>query len=143
MNKKIHKDRWNALTELIDSGEYAEQCELLSALKKKGVETTQATLSRDLARLGIVKEGGCYRRAQGPASNRSNITSFTYAEPNLVVVKTAPSIASATCLIIDSAHIDGVIGTVAGDDTIICVINPPKVYKSVIEALKKLLNVKQ
>lgn len=86
---------------------------LLEALEKIGVHSNQATLSRDLNRLGVSKVQGVY---QLPGAHNS--VQIIPAGPNLLVLKTLPGRASALAAEIDAAGLEGLAGTVAGDDTI-------------------------
>ncbi len=106
-------ERIRQLIELLKSKQFSSHVELLKALSKRGSPSTQATLSRDLVRLGVHKVHGIY--TLGTSNHAPQITA---AGPNLLVVKTSPGAASALAAKIDSAELSGLIGTVAGDDTI-------------------------
>ena len=123
--------RQNAILEIIMSQDIETQNDLLDALHKAGISSTQATISRDIKELGLVKEltpSGGYRYA--PARKRDilnhsmrlraifkeSLTSFDRAQ-NIVVIKTLPGLASAACSAIDGMNIRGLVGTLAGDDT--------------------------
>jgi transcriptional regulator of arginine metabolism len=104
------------------------QEELLSALAGAGFRATQATLSRDLARLGARRvsrpEGGTiYELSDGPADGsglaalRGLVAGIT-ANASLVVIRTHPGSAPAVARAIDLAELGEVLGTIAGDDTI-------------------------
>lgn len=116
--------RREAVARLIRTRRIGTQEELLAALAEAGVEATQATLSRDLARLGARRvprpEGAFYEL--GPESDplsllRGQIASVA-ANASLVVVRTVPGSANAIARAIDLAQIPEVLGTIAGDDTI-------------------------
>jgi transcriptional regulator of arginine metabolism len=116
--------RREAVARLIRTRRIGTQEELLAALAEAGVEATQATLSRDLARLGarrVSRPGGaCYEL--GPEGDplallRGQIASVD-ANASLVVVKTVPGSANAIARAIDLAQVPEVLGTIAGDDTI-------------------------
>lgn len=107
------------------------QEQLLAELKNRGFQTTQATISRDIKQLRLVKElssGGTYRYAvsdrkhsASSASRLRNIfkegvLSVDIAQ-NIVVVKTMPGLASAACSALDGMDIPGMVGSLAGDDT--------------------------
>lgn len=122
MNIEISKkeQRQKVITEIIRSQKIATQEELLEAVKGVGLQTTQASLSRDIGEMGILKEGGCY--VLHPASffqgDHCYILSLQQAGPNLLVIKTASGSASLVGAGIDEAKIEGAIGTIAGDDTV-------------------------
>lgn len=124
-------DRQSMILKIIAEQDIETQGQLLEALSERGVKSTQATLSRDLRDMRLVKElgpNGNYRYAE-PARNtnddyeqrlkkilRESVVSYDYAQ-NLLIIKTLPGLASAACSAFDSMNIDGLVGTLAGDDT--------------------------
>lgn len=122
------------------------QEELAEALRASGVETSQVTLSRDLRELGVVKTAEGYRepgqvlgQSDGNAFARVLHQFFTEAKPaqNLVVLKTRPGGANALALALDNARWTEVIGTVAGDDTILIVTASNDVAETVAARLRE------
>jgi len=128
--------RLNLLTRLLSGRRYSSQEELARALESEGVEVTQATLSRDLRSLGVIKrpttDGRSVYELPGPATEqldrqrqmldlRTFVNEVRVAQ-NLVVVRTPPGHANAVGRAIDLAGLDGIVGTVAGDDTILVVL---------------------
>jgi transcriptional regulator of arginine metabolism len=119
--------RRDAVARIIRTRPIGTQDELLSALAQAGFHATQATLSRDLARLGARRvsrpEGGTrYELSDGAGENglgalRGLVQEIT-ANASLVVVRTHPGSAPAIARAIDLAGIPEVLGTIAGDDTI-------------------------
>ncbi len=116
---------------IIQSVDVETQEQLLVELKKRGFSATQATISRDIKQLRLVKElspNGMYRYAPSDRKNaassasrlrnifKEGVTEVTTAQ-NLVVVKTMPGLASAACSALDGMEIQGMVGTLAGDDT--------------------------
>lgn len=107
------------------------QEQLLAELKLRGFTTTQATISRDIKQLRLVKElapSGSYRYVaadrQGGKSSAGRLRNIfkegvvsVEAAQNLVVVKTMPGLASAACSALDGMEIAGMVGSLAGDDT--------------------------
>jgi transcriptional regulator of arginine metabolism len=118
--------RQELILRLIDRGEISTQDELVEALHRAGVEASQASVSRDIATLGLIKLGGRYALPPPgtPAHNTREqrisefLLSVTPAGDHLLVVKTLPGEASGTALAVDQLDYAGVVGTVAGDDTI-------------------------
>lgn len=124
-------DRQSMISKIIAEQEIETQGQLLKALEERGVKSTQATLSRDLRDMRLVKElgpNGNYRYVE-PARNgsddydqrlkkilRESVVSYDYAQ-NLLIIKTLPGLASAACSAIDGMEISGLAGTLAGDDT--------------------------
>lgn len=124
------------ITEIITSQDVQTQEQLLEALQNAGFHCTQATISRDIKELRIVKEltkFGTYRYAtpvretSGSFSARLNsifresVTGFDYAQ-NLVVIHTIPGLAGAVASAVDTMKLRFVLGTVGGDDTVIVVM---------------------
>ena len=137
---KIKNNRLEALRMIISSHELGSQEELLQALKNEGFSLTQATLSRDLKQLKVAKA----------ASMRGN---YVYVLPNdtmykrvsinfsgnMGVIKTRPGYASSIAYNIDNNHIEEIIGTIAGDDTIFIVIKQGVTKEEVISALSEVV----
>lgn len=128
-------DRQQLLRELLERRALRSQREVADALADEGVETTQATISRDLEELGAVKVRGvdgrlAYRLAVEPgivnggvhlaATIRQYVTSIA-SSGNLVVLRTPPACAHPVASAIDHAGMDEVLATVAGDDTVLVV----------------------
>ena len=122
--------------EIIANRNVETQEQLLALLQAEGFRGTQATISRDIKELRIVKEltgMGTYRytvssnEVSGSFSNRLNtifrecVTGFDYAN-NIIVIRTLPGLASAAGSAIDSMSMSMVVGTLAGDDTVMVVM---------------------
>ena len=123
--------RQEKILEIITTQEIETQNQLIDALAKEGVASTQATLSRDIRELRLVKELGANGKhkyvspSEGGVMNyaerlrtifRESVTSLACAQ-NIVVIKTLPGMASAACSAIDSMAIRTIVGSLAGDDT--------------------------
>jgi len=126
--------RQAAILDLVDHGAISSQEELRRRLKRIGFIVTQATLSRDLKDLGLLKGSadGAYHRPGGDAANPVQAAArllHAVAEylrgvdraVQLVVLRTGPAQAQPLASAIDSAGLDGVVGTIAGDDTVLMV----------------------
>ena len=124
------------IMEIISTANVETQEQLLKALEEEGFTSTQATISRDIKELRIVKELtslGTYRYSVSekdapPAlTDRLNtifrecVTSIDYAE-NIIVIHTLPGLASAAGSALDAMKINVVLGTLAGDDTVMIVM---------------------
>lgn len=120
------------ILEIISTNIINTQEELLKKLNELGFNATQATISRDIKELRLIKtqgENGQYRYTAAVQTEFSNnttkfITIFSesvvnvdYAN-NMVAIKCFPGMANAVAILLDSIHWDGLVGTVAGDDTI-------------------------
>ena len=123
--------RQEQILALIQDHDIETQEQLLSRLQERGITSTQATISRDIKQLRLVKElapSGSYRyvaadRQEGKSSAgrlrnifKEGVVSVEAAQ-NLVVVKTMPGLASAACSALDGMEIAGMVGSLAGDDT--------------------------
>ena len=123
--------RQSVILEIISERDIETQHQLMQALAERGVKSTQATLSRDIKDMRLVKElgpKGSYRYVQAERPEQDNysqklktilkesLVSFDVAQ-NLLVIKTLPGLAPAACSAIDGMHIENLVGTLAGDDT--------------------------
>ena len=128
--------RLTILSKLVSGRRYSSQEELAKALEREGVSVTQATLSRDLRSLGVIKRPDANGRASyelpGPATEqldrsrqqldlRAFVNEVKVAQ-NLAVVRTPPGHANAVGRAIDLQVSADVVGTVAGDDTVLVVL---------------------
>ena len=128
--------RQQEILRIIRETDVETQDQLLTELRACGVQATQATISRDIKELHLVKEpagNGTYRYSQSAGKHGSNfagrlrnifregVTSFDVAQ-NIVVVKTMPGLASAAAAALDGMDIDGFVGSLAGDDTAILIM---------------------
>lgn len=123
--------RHSLIRSLIGAARVDSQDRLQSLLHDEGIDVTQATLSRDLRELGVLKGASGYVLESQPSRNgdsaisteglRRALAAFAIAVRyggTTVVVKTGPGQASALALELDRANLHGVLGTVAGDDTV-------------------------
>ena len=127
----MKSSRHSKILEIISEYPIETQDELLSRLKTEGYKVTQATISRDIKDLRLVKTLGSdgkyhYTEARAGSSDiRSNfdqlfassVTSMDLAQ-NIVVIKTLSGMANAVCAALDSTGNSAIVGTIAGDDTI-------------------------
>ena len=124
--------RHQAILELVNRGAVHTQHEIAEALSRRGLQATQATISRDIQELGLVRSVRGYRNSA--AMVRELVLSIELVEP-LAVIRTPPGTANMVARRIDEAALPGVAGTVAGDDTIIAVLR----RRGAGRALKELL----
>lgn len=116
--------RLKFIMEFIKANACQNQSDLIDALSAQGFKITQPSLSRDLKELGIMKVNGCYRAtATEKLSDSSSlvfhhITNMHSAGQNLFIIKTEQGAANVVASTIDQMKLDGILGTVAGDDTI-------------------------
>ena len=142
--------RQSAILEVVEQEAVRSQEQLRQRLVSRGFEVTQATLSRDVKELGLLKRSsdGAYQpgaaAAPGPttigALGRALTEYLVNIEPvqQLVVLKTGPGQAQLLGLAIDRARLDEVAGTLAGDDTILIIARDPKNAQLVVKKLRDL-----
>ena len=144
--------RHSKILEIIEKYPIETQDELLTHLKAEGYITTQATISRDIKDLRLVKtlgSDGKYRYVSASKNStdiRSNfsslfassVNSIDFAQ-NIVVIKTLSGMAQAVCAALDSNDYKAVVGTIAGDDTIFIACRSSQLAVSLTEELKKLI----
>ncbi len=143
--------RQTKILELIRDKRIETQEELLNELHNQGFNVTQATVSRDIKELKLIKipsGDGSYKYASAPQKNFSfssetlsiftgSVTSVDYSA-NIVVLKTNSGMAQAVCAAFDSVHRPGVVGTIAGDDTIFIATRGENASLSLVTELKRL-----
>ena len=144
--------RQRKIRELIDELIMETQEQLVEELKSQGFEVTQATVSRDIKELGLVKVpagintfkyalphrlsvGNAFERLQRMFEDTVNAVDFS---ENLILIRTMPGTAQAVASLLDNVGWKEIIGTVAGDDTILLIIKPKEAVQAVIERLQNL-----
>ena len=145
--------RHKLIIELISQNEIDTQETLIKHLEAAGVRATQTTISRDIRELKIVKgltSRGTYKYvAPSAAGEDSGIFSRTFSEAivrienakNIIVIKTLPGMANAVAVAVDGFHIEEIIGSVAGDDTILLVVHDDDIAVSVREKLNSIFGL--
>ena len=133
---KMKNERQEKILSIIETEAIETQEQLLQRLLELGIKSTQATISRDIKQLHLIKEpagGGRYRYAVSAHKTRLNfadrlqtilresILSVSHAQ-NIVVLKTMPGLAGAAGAAFDSMDIPGMLGSLAGDDTVMIVM---------------------
>lgn len=148
----MKRARQAEILNIIQTQDVETQEQLLDELKARGYSATQATISRDIKELRLVKElsGGGYRYAsserKGLADSelrlrnifKEGVTSVDLAQ-NIVVVRTMPGLASAACSALDSMEIPGMVGSLAGDDTGILIMRDNDAAERFNQEVHKLL----
>jgi transcriptional regulator of arginine metabolism len=140
--------RQAAIRELVEEREIASQDELRRSLFRRGHRVTQATLSRDIHELGLVKTAEGYKLSQGEESDLSLpsierlIQTFVYdikTAQNQVIIKTSAGSAQPVSAAIDAEDWDEVVGTIGGDDTILAISPNAKAAEQLAQRLRKLM----
>lgn len=148
MKKRRHK----VILDLIEQYDIGTQDELLVFLRDKGFDVTQATVSRDVKELRLLKtlgSNGVYKyttektvdsgySGMFDALFQSAMTKVDYAG-NICVIKCSPGLAGAACATIDAMNVHEVVGTIAGDDTIFMLCRTSDEAQGVAEALNRMI----
>ncbi len=139
------------ILEIIQARSIETQDELIRALEESGYNATQATVSRDIKELRLIKilngDGKyCYSVMKAGSEQvatkfmsifQDAVSSIDFAG-NLVVVKCMSGMAQAACAAMDSLQWDSVVGTLAGEDTFVCITRTTESAVELVEELKKL-----
>ena len=144
--------RHSQIIELISSDVIETQEELAERLRRLGYEVTQATVSRDIRELRLTKiadEAGRLKYAMHPSADqplderlirifRDGVLSMDYAQ-NIIVIKTLEGMAMAVAACLDSLGDAQILGTIAGDNTLLCVAKTEEHAISTINSLAKII----
>lgn len=148
---KMKARRQALILDLLGKAPVRSQEQLRQGLMALGVVATQATLSRDIKDLGLVKRAsdGAYQRSTSPAPPGSAATGLSRAVTefvtgvdrvqNLIVLRTGPGQAHAAAIAIDRAQLGEVVGTIAGDDTILVIARDGTVARDLEVRLNGLI----
>lgn len=150
----MKKDRHEKILELIDKYNISTQEELLEKLLECGVEITQATVSRDIKELRLVKHpasDGQYKYSLATGTDEKymkyyaifaeSVTMTDYAQ-NICMLKCHPGTAQAACAAIDALGMAEVLGTIAGDDTIFILCRSERAAQNTKREIETLLKHK-
>ncbi len=149
----MKQNRLECILELIREHEVGTQEELLKLLKNSGYNVTQATVSRDIKALRLVKalsDSGEYIYTSAKADNNNLSSKFDslllestvkidYVY-NQIVIKCYSGLANAVCAAFDSQHCDGLVGTIAGDDTMLVIMRSENQARNLYTELQKKLS---
>lgn len=143
--------RQNKIKEIIENRDIETQDELLAELSKEGFSVTQATISRDIREMKLTKvsgDGGKQRYVliQNEDTDvmqkyhqvlSAGILNMDYAE-NLIVIRTVSGMAMAVAAALDNMKLPGLMGCIAGDDTIFCAVRNSRYCREIIAGIKKV-----
>ncbi len=135
------QQRHAAIREIIRAHAVRTQRELVSYLAEQGLTCTQATVSRDVLEMGLDKGiDGCYSLPEDIRLKRmmAELVESVQVADSLVIVKTLAGGASSVSAVFDDAGLEGVLGTVAGDDTIFLATGSPNAAAEVLCAIEHL-----
>ena len=151
MKKAPKKQRQSRILQLVGERNIETQSDLVAALRAMGMEVTQATVSRDIKELGIVKvmtgEGSQKYVAlthSGEATSGRMKRVFSDAvisirsADTLVVIKTLPGMAQGAASALDSMYLEEILGSLAGDDTIFIATNSPDAADKLVRKLNEM-----
>lgn len=145
--------RQTEILKIIQENDIETQDQLLAELMARGMKSTQATISRDIKELHLVKEltrHSTYRYAVSERKTSLNmagrlrnifkesVTSFDAAQ-NIVVLKTMPGLASAACSALDGMQLTDMVGSLAGDDTAILIMRTSEAANELCQEIVKML----
>lgn len=144
--------RHSKILEIIESKDIETQDELASELRESGFQVTQATVSRDIKEMRLIKvltKDGRYKYAsirekEGVVNERflkifrNSVTSIDHAG-NIIVVKTLVGSASAAAVSIDALNLKQIVGSIAGDDTIFLLVKEQEMVQDLLKQFKELL----
>ena len=145
--------RQEKIIEIINKRNIENQNQLMTALMAEGIKSTQATLSRDIRDLHLVKEmsaEGSYRYVlgtkDGTADHDQRLRKIfrecildCKAAQNLIVIKTLPGLANAACSALDNMDIYNLVGSIAGDDTAFLAMKDNASAEHFLKEIDKLL----
>lgn len=146
--------RQKMIQKIIEKEEISTQFELAERLKKQGFNVTQATVSRDIKEIGLIKipiEGNLSKYSMpvnisvGNIAERmrrmfmDNAVSVNSAE-NIIIIKTLPGTAQGLAACLDQSSWPEIIGTIAGDDTILLIIKEKNLVEGLIQKFDSLLS---
>jgi transcriptional regulator of arginine metabolism len=142
--------RKTAIVELVEQEAITSQEQLREKLRLRGIDATQATLSRDIRELGLVKRAvdGAYRRsgadssgAGGEATLRRAVEEYLRTQETieqLLVLRTDPGQAQPLAIAIDRARLAEIAGTIGGDDTILVICRSAKDATAIAERFRSM-----
>ncbi len=151
--KNMKSKRQEEILRIIEEVDVETQDQLLEQLRLRGVTSTQATISRDIKELHLIKELTGYGTYKYVVSERKTslnfagrlrtifkegVTSFDVAQ-NIVVVKTMPGLASAACAAVDGMEIPDLVGSLAGDDTALLIMRTNESAAEFCNEIHKML----
>lgn len=145
--------RHQKIREIIENRVVQTQEELADMLRNEGIDVTQATVSRDIKELMLIKipsGDGNYKYGFPPDQNviyspsrmerlfRDSVTGIDFSE-NLIIIRSLPGTAQYIASTVDNAHWPEILGTVAGDDTVLVIVKPKEMVQDVMSRFKNLI----
>ncbi len=150
--KTAKNARQEMIIKLIKEHDISTQEELTAKVKAAGFEATQATCSRDIKELGIIKitmpdkttKYAVLDRTGDVAPGRllavfANSLISVQSAMNMLVIKTLPGMAAAAASALDSMHLEDVVGTIAGDDTVFACATGPSEAQALVVTIRDMM----
>ncbi len=149
----MKNERQTVILEIVSQENIETQEQLLTRLRARGIRCTQATISRDIKQLHLIKEPagqGVYKYAVSENRTKLNvaeklrtifrecIVSIDCAQ-NIVVVKTMPGLANGACSALDNMNMSDIVGSLAGDDTALLVMRNAEAAELLCQEIKDML----
>lgn len=149
----MKNDRQRRILEIVEREAIDTQEQLQQKLQEQGVTCTQATISRDIKQMHLIKQPagqGVYKYAVSDNRSRLNfaeklrtifrecITSIDFAQ-NIVVIKTMPGLANGACSALDNMDLPYIVGSLAGDDTAFLLMKDTEAAEAFCEEIKEML----
>lgn len=142
MREQVQKlARQRMIVDIVNVTAINRQSQLVSLLRKNGFVVTQASVSRDLEELGIAKASGVYRLAEAKQQSVFGLLTFKPSGDIMIVAQCRSGLASALAVEIDSLNFNGIVGTIAGDDTVFIALSERSVAVNVRSSLVKHFDV--
>lgn len=149
------KERQQKLKELIAQKDIGDQNHLLAEIKKLNFDATQATISRDLQELGVIKirvGPGSYKYEITPTIPKDvmwnklrvlfdNFVLGMKSTNNMILIRTSPGNAHGVASLLDTLEIESILGTIAGDDTVLVIMDTVDNRKKVEKEFEELMEV--
>ncbi len=148
----MKENRHSIILEIIKNEDIETQDDLADRLRARNINVTQATVSRDIKELNLIKtlsHTGKYKYAQVNTNNNSTISALSYIFSNtaisveridkILVVKTITASAAVAAEAIDSFNLEGIAGTIAGDNTIFILVRTDEKAEELKSEIEKLI----
>lgn len=143
-------NRQSAIAQIITDMEISTQGELVKELNRLGFNVTQATVSRDINEMGLVKVAGKRKKSRyalQSSDNKMDKLATLFKESvisidtamNMLVIKTYGGSANAACTLLDTLNMPNIVGTLAGDDTILVIVKTVEGVQKIYEVLLEFI----
>lgn len=138
MHKSNNKARHQKILDIISAKRISTQEDLARQLQRQGFAATQSSVSRDILKLGLTKLDGYYVAPEEAVKVGGPVVDLDTAGDNIIVVKTEVGLAQPAALTIDRAEIGEIVGTLAGDDTILVAVKNAAAGRLAIKKIVRL-----